>query len=216
MAPNIPLIERPPRLRRAVFDIALHDGVAAITQPAVAARVGTSLASIRRWARATELPRLGLEWVLQRQRLHQFEPAPGEVEATSRPHRALNSLLRDLPFDDERRDEERVWSLLTWTFADDPWFRDAVADRAIWTEKTIGCITDVLPRASVELGRVRLKALVLGARGAVREGVIEPRQSVELVRQEVLELSDAGAGPAPPRRTAATGTGSTSGRAASA
>src|SRR5690349_5211974 len=108
----IPLSERPDALRRAVFNLVLCGGVEAISQEAVAREVGTSLSSIRRWVTVDRLPVCGLEWINRRRLQRRFTPIPGEVLATSRTDHAWNILLRELPYDEERRDEEIVWLAL--------------------------------------------------------------------------------------------------------
>src|ERR1700741_904567 len=87
--------------RTAVFDIVLRDGVNALNYQAVATELGISLSTVRRWVPdADYLPRLGVAQVEYRRRCRLMQRAPGEVDATERWQRALNFLLRELPFDD--------------------------------------------------------------------------------------------------------------------
>lgn len=189
MTTIIPHGDRPLKLFRAVFDIVLRDGVGAINQAAVASEVGTSLASIRRWTPAGRLPRCGLDWILRRRHARRFEPLAGALPEESTAARAANTILRHLPADEERRDEERVWSRLTDAFAHEDWARTEVEYRRRVTALAIAAMLDVDPEDTLTHERLELTTLIHGATTAVRDGVITPSESVDVIRPRLIVLA---------------------------
>lgn len=189
MTPIVPLSDRNSAIRRAVFDLVLQGGVEAITQQAVADEIGMSLSSVRRWMTVDELPPSGLEWIERRQRRRRFESVPGELVADSVKARVFNTLLRELPFDSERRDEEIVWLRLVTAFAGKAWADDGREARHTYLQRIAVTLTDDLPGEAVRDEQLRLISLVYGVTAAAREGVLEPADSLRLVRDHVLRLN---------------------------
>lgn len=190
----IPLPERPDALKRAVFNLVLRGGVDAISQEAVAREVGTSLSSIRRWMPVDQLPSCGLDWIIRRRIQRRFEPIPGEVEVTSRTEHAWNVLLRELPYDKERRDEEIVWLTLATRFAGQRWVDDERAERRDHVQRVIGWIVEGAPQHHADHERLHLTALVHGTTAAIRDGLMAPAVGVALVHRYVIGTADQDAG----------------------
>jgi hypothetical protein len=186
MAPQIPWRDRPQLLRRATFDITLRDGIAALTHPRVAAEMGISLSSIRRWVRADRLPRCALEWNVRHRRIRLRDAVRGQDWPV---HRRAAELLRgDLPLDDERRDEERAWILLTTAYERTGWARDEFDHRHRWTTSVIDALLSGLPDHEARRGRVRLWVLVQGVRVGVANGDVTPSEAGALLETDLAAI----------------------------
>src|SRR5690348_8516195 len=120
-----PLVkDRGTALRTAVFDVALREGAGGVTISGIARELGISVNTMRRWLRRPEhLPEFGIKHVQYRRRCRLMCPVPSAIAGDEKWRRALNELLRDLPYDQPTLDEHRVWTNLIAGFPDTPWSR---------------------------------------------------------------------------------------------
>lgn len=185
-------------IREAVFSLTLREGPTAISGPAVAAELGMSVSSVRRLVPAAEhLPRLGLEWVEYRQRGRLWHHLPELIDETEGWHRAANALLKELPFNDDRADDERVWWRLVTAFGSEPWAHQADGAQRSHLEGLVGSFVRELPGlVDPEFERQRLHALMSGATADVRAGGIDPQGCLTLVRRHLAEVAAARRGQA--------------------
>jgi hypothetical protein len=190
--PPIPHRERLSAVRAAVFEIALRDGAVGIHFPAVAAEVGTSLSTLRRWvSTADRLPRLGIDHVEYRRRCRLQHRAPGEAAGTELWQDALNLLLRALPFDKARLDDERVWNILILGFSDTQWAHEARAAQDHYLATLVRTVISGHSNLDLEFEERRLAVLVRGTLAGVLDGLISPAETTGLVQRHVNELSAA-------------------------
>ena len=182
-------------MREAVFDITLRDGPGAISLPAVAAELQTSVRSLSRTLRsADDLPMLGLQWVEKRQRKHLFDRLSREVLASDSLRRAVDSLLRLLPSTPAMADELRVWRLLIGAHArGSGWAGAARDERDRFLDAAARQLVAGLDLAQDEQqhGYDMICVLIEGVITRVCDGRLDPEAGAKLFRHHVTELLDA-------------------------
>lgn len=172
--------------------ITLREGPAAITLPAVAAEMQTSLSSLRRILRSADaLPRLGLQWVEARQRSRAFYRWSGELTGSDPLRRAVNGLLRMIPSTEAMADEARVWRALVEAHErQQSWAREARDGHEQNLE--VNCLriaAAVYPDVDAQARELeRLRALADGATLRICAGVLSPEEGATLVRRHVVDL----------------------------
>ena len=179
------------QIREAVFEITLRDGPSAISLPAVAAELQLSVSSLRRTLRsAHDLPRLGLQWVETRQRMHLFDRLSREVRASDALRRAADSLLSRLPSTEAKADELRVWRSLIEAHAGSDWARTARTDRDRSLDRTAQLLVGCLELADEEsqYEHERLRALLEGVTTLVCDGRLAPEVAASTFQRHLADL----------------------------
>lgn len=179
------------QVREASFAIVLRDGPHALTLPAIASELNTSISTLRRLLSSADLlPRLAYQWVDRRSRRRAFRDAPGELEHPADWALAVNSMLRLLPFDPPRADDARVRRAVLIHDAHRPWVDEATQPLAAFLrERSELAFADLdLPTDDKLRLALATRGLVTGTIHLVCDGDLAPDQAVPLVRDHVLGL----------------------------
>ena len=179
-------------MREAVYEITLRDGPTAITLPAVAAHLNTSVSSLRRVLRsAEELPLLGFQWAERQRRRRLFDHWAEALRGPEPVLRPVNSLLRGFPRDRHMAEQDLAWWLLVDAFGpDQAWAREARADHELALdgscEAIVGCLglDESEARDRFEL----LRAVVAGTTSRVFRGLVAPDAGFRVLRCHVVDL----------------------------
>lgn len=186
-------VDRFDGIRQAVFVLALRSGADAITLPAVADELRMSVSSVRRvLSSATHLPELGMQWIDRRQRSPLSRNAPGELPRDDPRAATWNPLLRELPCNEQRAEDARVWRILTQGYPSTAWATAATRQRELLLATLAAqVLPPELPTSDQESEFKSLLALVVGATECVCTGVIQYDEAVPLVRRHLEQRTSA-------------------------